>query len=400
MPVSTHGGSIRYGAVYAAVYLGTGIATPYMPTWFRSNGLDGMQIGVVLALPMLGRIVTGPLIALWADGFRERRTPILLLLLTAAAAFTLLLPASSVPVVAFLWFVAATSISGVSPLIDVVVLRRAAGERFTYAVPRGIGSAAYVAGNVGVGLLLVPYGAAIAVIGSAAAALLSAVAVRLLLPADAVHEGDAPGLRERTAAFRALFSDRRLMLIILAAGLIQGANAFYFSFSTLISRAQGVGSGTIGLLWGLGVACEVAFLWFGEPWRRKIGPERMLMVAAAASIVRWLLLAMAPPLWALWLLQALHALTLSAPFIAALQLIDRMTPRGSASAAQQVNAAFSSGLVMGCATLLGGALYDEVGSLVYLLMALMAALGLAAWTAQRRLKSDQPAALALVRTPG
>lgn len=383
MPISLPSGPIRYGAVYAALYLGTGIATPYMPTWFRAIGLDGLQIGGVLAFPMLARIVTGPLIALWADGFRERRTPVFILILTAAAAFALLMLSSGLPAVAILWFVAATSISGVSPLTDVIVLRRAAGERFTYSVPRGIGSAAYVVGNVAIGLILVPFGPAIVVTGAAASALLAALAVRILLPAEAVHEADALQLRKRLALFRSLFADRRFMLIIATGGLIQGGNAFYYGFSTLIWRGQGVGTDAIGLLWGVGVACEVAFLWFGEPWRRRLGPERVLMAAAAASIIRWAILAMSPPLWALWPLQALHALTLSAPFVASLQLVDQLAPRQSASAAQQVNAALSSGLIMGGATLAGGALYDGLGAMGYLLMAFMAVLGLAGSVALR-----------------
>ncbi len=383
MPISSPSGPIRYGAVYAALYLGTGIATPYMPTWFRSIGLDGLQIGGVLAFPMLARIVTGPLIALWADGFRERRTPVYILTLTAAAAFALLMLSSGLPAVAMLWFVAATSISGVSPLIDVIVLRRAAGERFTYSVPRGIGSVAYVVGNVAVGLMLLPFGPAIVVIGSAASALLAAMAVRILLPAEAVHNADAVQLIKRLALFRSLFANWRFMLIIATGGLIQGGNAFYYGFSTLIWRGQGVGTDAIGLLWGVGVACEVAFLWFGEAWRRRLGPERVLMAAAAASVIRWAILAMSPPLWALWPLQSLHALTLSAPFVASLHLVDQSAPRQSASAAQQVNAALSSGLIMGGATVAGGALYDGLGAMGYLLMAFMAALGLAGSVALR-----------------
>jgi len=384
MSLSSPSGPVRYGMVYATVYLGTGIATPYMPAWFRSVGLDGTQIGLVLAVPMLARILTGPVVAFAADGFGQRRTPILFLALAAATTYALLPVTANVPVIAALWFIAATAISSMSPLIDVVVLRRASAERFTYALPRGIGSAAYVVGNVATGLLLIPFGATIAVAGAAASALLSAAAVRLLLPGDPVHDRVRLGLGERVMAFRSLLADRRFILIIVTAGLIQGGNAFYYGFSTLIWRGQGLSSGAIGLLWGLGVACEVAFLWGGEGWRRKFGPEGILIVAATASVLRWSTLAMSPPLALLWPLQALHALTLSAPFVAALQLVDRVAPRQSASAAQQLNAALSSGLIMGVATLAGGWLYDASGARGYFLMSAMAVAGLFGALALRR----------------
>ena len=70
-----YAGALRLGLVYAALYAANGIASPYMPLWFRAVGLSGEQIGLLLAAPMLARIVTGPALGLWADGFVLRRTP-------------------------------------------------------------------------------------------------------------------------------------------------------------------------------------------------------------------------------------------------------------------------------------------------------------------------------------
>ena len=60
-----YAGALRLGLVYSALYAANGIASPYMPLWFRAVGLSGEQIGLLLAMPMLARIVAGPALGLY-----------------------------------------------------------------------------------------------------------------------------------------------------------------------------------------------------------------------------------------------------------------------------------------------------------------------------------------------
>ena len=104
----------------------------------------------------------------------------------------------------------------------------------------------------------------------------------------------------------------------------------------------------------------------------------MLAIASAAAVVRWTLMAAAPPLWLLWPLQALHALSFAANYLAGVELIERLAPRDSQTAAQTLNSMLSAGVLIGLATLVSGPLYDGFGAGGYLAMAAMAAAGLAA----------------------
>jgi PPP family 3-phenylpropionic acid transporter len=141
-------------------------------------------------------------------------------------------------------------------------------------------------------------------------------------------------------------------------------------------KQQGLPENFTGLLWGLGVGVEVAFMWFMEPWRRRIGPRNLLMIGGVAALVRWSVLAFAPPLWVVLPLQVLHTFTFSATFLASLQLVERLSTPANASAAQTINSALSGGLLMGVATIGSGWLFDAVGAKGYLAMAAMSALGL------------------------
>jgi len=109
-----------------------------------------------------------------------------------------------------------------------------------------------------------------------------------------------------------LLRNRPFLLAVVSTSLIQATHAFYYAFSALLWRGQGLSDALVGLLWATGVAVEIAFMWFLEPWRRRVGAEALVMIGGAAALVRWTAFAFAPPLWLLFPLQALHALSFAA----------------------------------------------------------------------------------------
>lgn len=369
--------ALQLGLFYCAVFIGTGVSLPYMPLWFKAHGLTGAQIGLILAAPMLARIVVTPAMAVWADGFVLRRSPIILFGLGAGLFYALIGATQGFWIWLACWVAAASCLSTVLPLADVLAMKRARIEGFNYGHARGLGSVAFVAANVGMGALLAWVRPDLILVWTAVAAVGAGLAARVLLPPDPVHEGgERPGRRDRWRGISDLIRNRPFMLAVVATGLIQATHAFYYAFSAILWTAQGLPKATIGLLWATGVAVEVAFMWFLEPWRRRIGPERLVIIGGIAAVLRWTAYAASPPLWLLFPLQGLHALSFAAVFMASLQLIERSAPTHSASAAQTISSAFSGGLVIGLATLASGPLYDAVGPRGYLAMSGLALVGL------------------------
>lgn len=369
--------SARLGLFYVVSYLGTGVSLPFIATYFRSRGLTGAEIGLILAVPMLARPFTGPVLAVWADGFTLRRTPLALLALGAAAGYLAMLVAPGFWGLLACWLVGMTFLTTLTPLIDVITLRRSRLEGFNYGVPRGSGSAAFIVANLAMGAILAVMAPSVIVAWITTAALGVAAVSALVLPPERVHETDAkPDRASRWKGLGGLLRDKAFVLAVITAGLIQGTHAFYYGFSALLWRKEGISAPMVGVLWGVGVAVEVGFMWFAEPWRRKVGPEKLLVLGGAAALVRWTAYAFAPPLWLLFPLQALHALTFAASFMASLRLIERLAPPQSASAAQAINSALSAGFMLGVGTLAAGPLFDAFGTRGYLAMALMGGLGL------------------------
>jgi len=372
-------GAFRTGLFYALVFAGTGVSLPFIGLWFRSKGLSGAEISVALAAPMLARLVTGPLVAVWSDSFDYRRTPLVILCAVAAMAFAVMGVVEGIGLWLPLWFVGGTAISSVVPLADVLTMRRARSEGFVFAAARSAGSLSFIAVNIAMGAILTVAAVDAVIVWIAAAAGAAAVAALVVLPDERVDpEGGKTRAADRFRGLGQLLGDRTFMLAIAAVGLIQAAHGFMYGFGTLAWRGQGISEAAIGLLWAVGVAAEIAFMWMLEPWRRKWGPWAMLVVAGVAALVRWTAMAFAPPLWLLWPLQGLHALTFAASFLAGLQLVERLSPPNTVSVAQTLSSALSSGVLLGLAILVSGPLFDSYAAGGFAAMSVLAVLGLLA----------------------
>ena len=369
---------VGLGLYYAAVLIGSGASLPFMPVWFRAQGLSGAQMTIIFALPMFARTVAGPGLAIWADSFRLRRTPMIWLAAGAAVSYASLSLLHGFWWWLVAWFLGSTMLGVLSPLTDVIALRRARQDGFAYSVPRGVGSAAYICGNVAMGVILLRAPPVAVLVWAVSAAALAAIGAWLWLPADPVHDGTAAlERRDLIRGLGGLFRQPVFLLAIASVGLIQASHGFYYSFSTLVWRRQGVPEGWIGLLWGFGVGAEVLFLWLLEPWRRRVPPERLLVIGGLGAMVRWTAFAFQPGLVLLFPLQALHALSFTATFLASLRLVERLSPPESASAAQTLNSSISGGLLTGLATIASGPLFDAWGAKGYLAMTLLAGMGVA-----------------------
>ncbi|OYW78616.1 MAG: hypothetical protein B7Z26_09495, partial [Asticcacaulis sp. 32-58-5] len=378
----------RQALFYTFVYIGTGASLPFMPVWFQAQGLSGSEIGLILAVPLLLRAASGPIIGVWADNFRLYRTPMIWLALAGAVFYALMAASPALGDYKFhgflvLWTVGYTLTTSVSPLIDAMTFQLAAREGFAYTFPRAIGSAVFVATNILLGFLMTLLSSDIILVWVVLAGLgISAAAALILQPKskdDLVEAGKTDdGPRESgVARLKALLANPTLVWVVVAMGCFQASHSFYYGFSTIIWRDMGY-SGTIcGYLWAVGVVAEVAYMWFTLNWRRKVGPWRMLILAGILSVIRWGITALSPPLTVLWFVQALHAFSFAAIYLAGLELVQTLSPRRLGSLAQSLNAAFTTGVMMGLGTLASGAVYDLIGSWGYLMMAGLSAAGLA-----------------------
>jgi PPP family 3-phenylpropionic acid transporter len=374
----------RVSLLFAAVFTIAGSHLPYLPVWLNSVGLSPREIAVIVALPMVVRVLATPAIAFAADRSGDHRRFLLLLALVAlAAALALTQGRGFWPILAFsLLFAIVTST--IMPLTETVAMGGVRVAGLDYGRMRLWGSLSFIATSFCGGWALDRLGPPAVVWLLIGGAVLTALAA-YGLPRPALGEGAATGRRRISLADAAALMRSRLFLaFLLAVGAVQAAHAAFYAFGTLHWAAQGLSSGWAGALWAIGVTVEIGLMAFSGALVLRIGAAGLILLGASASVVRWLAMGFDPPLAALIALQALHGVTYGATHIGAFYLITRAVPAGQAGTAQALYASITAGIAMGGATLLAGQLYAVHGGHTYWAMAAVAGVGLAASIVLRR----------------
>jgi PPP family 3-phenylpropionic acid transporter len=360
------------GLFYAAFFLFGGIQLPFFPVWLEARGLDARMIGIVIAVPMLVRIVATPLITHQADRRQALKTTLVVASVVGAFGMTLVGLAEGAVAILLAYVVTMAACSPVLPLTDAYALNGLPPRGRAYGPVRLWGSVAFIVGNVGAGLILsviAPGHLIWLIVGSLVTAVIAAVA---LVP---LERSAPPGSAGQRASSLLLLRNPAFIAIAFASSLVQGSHAFYYGFSTLEWRALGFGGGAIGLLWGIGVAAEIALFALSGRLPARLHPALLLAIGGIGAAIRWTAMAFEPPVALLPMLQLLHACSFGAAHLGAMGFLARAISRERAASAQGLIATLS-GIVSASATGLSGLLYASYGSRAYLLMTAMALIGL------------------------
>jgi PPP family 3-phenylpropionic acid transporter len=353
----------RVALFFAAIFAASAVNSGFLPLFFADRGLSAEAIGRVLGLAALLRVVAGPGWGNVADRIGQRRP-----VLCAAGAVAALAALAYLPLTGFLGILAVASVQGVAaaalgPLVDSLALALARDRMLEYGPVRSAGSVAYMLASALTGRVLTAAGTALLpwllALGYAAAA-----GIAPLLPEAAV-----PRAAARPLAGLRLFALQPFRLTVAASALIQGAHAAYYGFAPLFWRAHGYSDTLIGLLLAEGIVAEILLFARGRKLVERFGPVGLTACAAVASVVRWSITALAPPLPVLAAAQLLHAATFAMQHFSAMLVLSREVPPERAATAQAVHAALGMGAPTGVMMLLCGWLYARGGGLMFLAMA-------------------------------
>ncbi|MGI9406690.1 MAG: MFS transporter [Hyphomicrobiaceae bacterium] len=365
--------AIRLACIYGAVFFIVGIQTAYLPAWLLTRGVTETGIGMVLSIPMLVRVFTTPLITLAADRFRQQRQTLVLLSWGVLASACALMFASSFAAILLVMIVYATFWTTVMPMTEALAMRGVQAYDLDYGRMRLWGSLTFIAASLAGGWVLGRYGADPIVPMMIAAALALVIAAHVLRATGfpAPMSGGSEKVIGLTQAI-GLLRDNRLLLLFLTSGTAQATHAIYYAFGTIHWQATGLAAVSIGILWAIGVIAEIGLFMISARVVARIAPAQLMLIAAAAGLVRWPLTALDPPFAALCLIQVLHGLTFGAAHLGAIHLIGRLAGEDLASTAQGLHATFAMGIFMAAGMAAAGPLYRAFGGNAYLAMAILA----------------------------
>ncbi|MFS2002190.1 MFS transporter [Duganella sp. CT11-25] len=285
-------------------YAHAGTWSTYATLFFADKGMTVAQIGVLMSMIQVLRIV-GPNV--WghvADHYDRRVLVLRVAGFAALAGFSGFFFGSSFGHFMLAMVVLNLFTSGQAPICEALMLSEMKGDLTYYGRIRMWGSIGFIVSVTLASIALEHYG--IMTLPWVAAALLVftiLAAFRLRDVPRRVHK-DAPPL------LRALLRRREVLAFFLSTALMVSAHASLYTFYSLYLERSGYSKTVIGAMWSLGVLAEVLLFYFQAPLFKRWGAMRMMYLALGVAVARFVMIgAGSHMLWLLIVAQVMHAAT-------------------------------------------------------------------------------------------
>lgn len=331
----------RHAAFYFCYYAALGATTPYLSRWADALGHGGFVIGALMGLWYGSRVLAPPL---WAALVQRSASPGHWFV--AGAALTLLgfsgfLLAREAWALLAVMAVFGLFYNAVMPQFEAMTLSALGTRAERYGRVR-------VWGSIGFLLVAGSYGSLLDTTGSLAFPWLVLPLFALMLAAAWPHRHERPLPEPLAAPADAgghLWKRTGVRRFLLVALLMQVGFGPFYVFFTLHLQAAGHGGTTVGLLWATGVLVEIALFWHAPRLIARFGAARLLGIAMAVTVLRWLATAFfAASLPIMLIAQASHALGFAIFHACCMQLMTRYFPGKRQAAGQSLLYGFSSGV--------------------------------------------------------
>lgn len=363
----------RLALLYACLFFELGVNLPFFPLWLKAQALDSDAIGIVLAAPLLTRIIANPTVGAFAD--RNGRISVVLTLcavLVAAGTGLLTLANGFWPILLVVIAIAMAQgpLIALADAMTLERLSRTARPELAYGRVRLWGALGFAVANIVAGWALEWFSAASIIVLLLTSAIVTAVAAASCMTGTAGHAagGEQGGSWPAPPIF--------LACAIAGAALVQASHAAFYGFGALHWQAAGTSGAMMGGLWSLGVLSEVVlFACLGYRMSGAGSAAGLLVAAAATAMLRWAAMSQDPGLPSLIGLQLTHGVTFGATHLGSIFLLSRLAPGRMQASAQAWLAGGWAGL-MAVLTTLSGWLYEGWGEGIYLVMAAVAGVGL------------------------
>ncbi|WP_427023400.1 MFS transporter [Aureimonas ureilytica] len=374
----------RMSLVFAGNFVSLGIFFPFFPVWLAHEGLNGEEIGLILALQIGLRVLVCPPVLRLADRSRDRAHLLIATSVASLAAASVYTIVEGYTQILVATLVLAAVWCPAIPLSDAIALSGVRRLGSDYGRSRLWGSLSFILANVVGGVALGhlgPGGFPLVL----SLTFLATVAVTLFAPRMGrplrasplpLSPSQEPWLPQRslTSRLRRLAPApdlRRLLPFLLAIALIQASHALLNGFASLVWARLGYSAMEIGCFWAIGVIAEVVLFRLAAKPLRRFGVRSFLIAAALTASARWTLLTFDLGLLGFAVLQTAHALTFAATHVSLQSLIGSSVAENRFGAAQGLSFALQT-ILMAAATLGGGLLYETIFSSAFYAMAAMA----------------------------
>jgi PPP family 3-phenylpropionic acid transporter len=277
---------LNLSAFYFFYFAYLGAFAPFFALYLTSVGMTAVEIGVLMALPQLTRILAPHLWGWLADHTGRRIGVVRISGAAGMIAFLGVFTGDSFALLFVVLFAMMFFWSAALPLVEATTLSKLGDDTARYGRIRVWGSVGFIAAVVAVGYLIDasgPRSVLWVISGLMAGMLLLSFTLAEARPEP--HESDDLPVWQ-------IVRKPVVLAVIGASALMAAAHGPYYTFYTIHLVDHGYSKSAAGWLWALGVICEIGiFIWMSRLYRaftlRSILIASTLLAALRFVVIGW-----------------------------------------------------------------------------------------------------------------
>ena len=306
----------RLSRFYFSYYFFVGAFVPYWGLYLQSEHFSAADIGILMSLFQISRIFAPNFWGWLADHTGKRAQWIKLTSFLGLCGFMAVFWAHG-----FFWLffvMAALSLftSSTLPLAESLTLAHLATTNGHYSRIRMWGSLGFIVASVVLGFVIDVSGIK-SVLWFLLLVQMTLFALSYTLPDPKLvaHENDHFSIWQ-------VIKHPNVIALLIGCSLMVTAHGVLYNFYSIYLSQHGYSKGTIGLLWAVGVVCEIGIFMLMPKIMNRYSLKTILIISLALAVLRFSLIGVAiDHLWLLILAQSLHAATFGSFHAASVEVI-------------------------------------------------------------------------------
>lgn len=374
----------RLSSVYFFYFTAVGIILPYWGLYLDYLQFTPSQIGVIVAIPMVTKIVAPNIWGWLADRSGQYLWIIRVGALLAAVLFTGVIWRTDYWGVLLFALLFTFFWNAILPQFEVLTLDALGDKTHNYSRVRLWGSIGFIFSVVVIGWVFDVFGVK-RLPWILWGFLLTIVAVTWVLPNIGPHTAHAA-----KSTFGAALKNKWVRNFLVASILLHISHGVFYGFYSLHLADFGYSKTSIGLLWAVGVVAEIGIFIKIPTLFAHVSLKYCYLLGFGAAVIRWLLVAYFPQITGLMVVaQGLHALTFGVTHAVGIEIVRRVFANADRGKAQALYSALCFGAGGALGAFISGLIWNYGSSFSFLFASVTALAGLAVvyWGMQSEMES-------------
>lgn len=346
------------------------IILSFLPLYLKYRGLNGTEIGWVMAVGPFATIISQPFWGYISDKYKTVKRSLLICIVGLLISSVLFFQMNQLLAIILMGSVFYFFTTPIGALGDSLAQRRAYDLKVSFGTIRMWGSIGFATSALIIGELLAKVGVQYMIYPYLFFGTLALLVTFKLK--DVPVESDPISFRDLSK----LLTNKPYLIFLGLMMFLTISHRANDSFIGLYIAELGGNEGLVGVAWFVGVISEAAIFAFAGYWFRKYHPLVFIIAAGVLYSIRWFFYASFDSPYQVIALQVLHGVTFGVFYLAAFDYISRLIPKLLQSTGHLVFFATFFGVSGIIGSLVGGVLIDNYGgSTLYTAIGILSLLG-------------------------